>query len=120
MEEKERDFFDPKILRETLKNLGGNPYHKFNIAFSLMSVIPLLVFFYILIGKFFTLDILSTNVGFILFIVIIISLGGYYTGYRMIKNFLDQVVSYLLKVVKYNEQLKTSIAEAFDTIPSNS
>ena len=120
MENKEKDFFDPKLLRETLENLGGNPYHKFNIAFSLMSVIPLLVFFYILVGKFFTLDVLSTNIGFILFIVIIISLGGYYIGYRVIKNFLDSVISYLLKVAKYNEQLKSSLIEAFNAASANS
>ncbi|MBP7088540.1 MAG: hypothetical protein KBB01_04500 [Candidatus Omnitrophica bacterium] len=120
MEEQNKNFFDPKILRETLEKLGGNPYHKFNIAFALMNVIPMLVFFYLLITKLFNIDILATHIGFILFVVIVISLGGYYVGYRMIKNFLDQVVTYLLRVTQYNEQLKNSLAEAFSSISVDS
>jgi hypothetical protein len=114
-DEKERRTLDAALLRKTLEGLGDNPYRKFNIAFSLMSVIPMLTFFYLLAGKLFTLNILTTNVGLILFIVIFISLCGYYVGYTVIKNFLDRVITYVLQITKYNEQLRENIVEVFES-----
>jgi hypothetical protein len=116
MEQKERNLLDPMVLRKAVERLGNNPYRKFNIAFSLMSVIPLLTFFYILIGKLFTIDILSTNIGAMLFIVIIISLCGYYVGYTVIRTFLNNVVSYVVEVSEYNEQLKSKLIDSFGSM----
>ncbi|MHB8154928.1 MAG: hypothetical protein ACYDFR_02615 [Candidatus Omnitrophota bacterium] len=54
---------DCKLVMQELKE---NPYKQLNIAFSLMVIVPFLVFFYLLINRLFTLDVLIGNTGFIL------------------------------------------------------
>jgi two-component system NtrC family sensor kinase len=53
-----------------------NIYQKFSIAFALMSVIPFLVFFYLLVGNLGTADMLIGNIGLILSISMFIALLG--------------------------------------------
>ena len=53
-----KDALDSSVFQE----LGENPYHKFNIAFSLMTIIPFLAFFYILIN-ISSLDALAGQAG---------------------------------------------------------
>lgn len=83
-----------------------NPYRKFNIAFSLMSVMPFLVFFYLLVAKLFTFTILVGNTGFLLFISIVISLGGFGVGYSLMRNILNRLIFYAAKA-KHGDQLKS-------------
>lgn len=64
-------------FKSVLVELEINPYRKFNVAFSLMSVIPFLVFFYLLVARLFTFDILIGNIGLIMFVSLVISLGGF-------------------------------------------
>ena len=95
-----------KIL--TLESgLKENPYKSFNIAFCLIGAIPFLVFFYLLTVELFGLNIFIGRVGFILSMAIVISLLGYYIGYRIISNTLDKVLHYAKQARESNE-LKTS------------
>ena len=43
-------------LKVLLKELKQDPYHNFNIAFILMSVLPLLVSMYLIASKLFTIN----------------------------------------------------------------
>lgn len=90
-----------------LQELKENPYRKFDLAFSLMSTIPFLVFFYLLVSKLFTFNILIGNVGFVLFISIFISLCGFSIGYNIIKNILRKIIYYAAQA-KYSDQLKST------------
>jgi two-component system sensor histidine kinase VicK len=100
----ERDF---KLVLQELKE---NPYRKFNLAFSLMSVIPLLVFLYILAAKLFTFHILTGNIGLIILICILISVCGFLLGYSIIKNALNRVVFYAIKAKRSDELKSTFVA----------
>lgn len=92
-----------KLIRQELKD----PLRNFNIAFALMTVLPFLVFVYLLAAKLFTLDILVGEVGLVLFCLIIISLGGFYIGYRAIKGLLQRVIFYAAQA-KHSDKIKSN------------
>jgi len=95
-----------KDLRLVLQELKDNPYRKFNLAFSLMSIIPLLVFFYILAAKLFTFHILVGDIGFMLLICILISICGFCLGYGIIRSALNKVLFYAAQA-KHSDELKS-------------
>jgi len=89
-----------------LHELNENPYKKFNVAFTLMSIIPFLVFFYLLVSKLFSIDILAGDIGLIMLVTLVISLLGYYIGYRVIKKVFDKIIDYAAHA-KYRDKLKS-------------
>ncbi|NQT28658.1 MAG: hypothetical protein HQ570_03585 [Candidatus Omnitrophica bacterium] len=97
---------DDQALKIVLQELKEDPRHKFNIAFSLMSIVPLLVFFYILVNRLFTIDILIGNIGFMLAGAILISICGFYIGYSIIRNILAKIITYAVQA-KRSDQLKS-------------
>ncbi|MDD2688838.1 MAG: HAMP domain-containing sensor histidine kinase [Candidatus Omnitrophica bacterium] len=94
-------------LSLVLQELKENPFEKFNLAFSLMSIIPFLVFFYLLISRFFSFEILLGDVGIILFIALFIAILGFYIGYSIIRNILRKIIFYAA-AAKYSDELKSS------------
>jgi signal transduction histidine kinase len=90
-----------------LQELKENPFRKFNFAFSLMVIIPFLVFLYLLANKLFTPDVFAGNVWLILFISFFISLCGFYVGFSILKSILNKVVSYAVQA-KHSDQLKST------------
>ncbi|MFQ5953104.1 MAG: sensor histidine kinase [Candidatus Omnitrophota bacterium] len=97
-------------MEEILQELRENPYQKFNLSFALMSVIPFLLFFYILAGRLFTIDIFTGDIGLVLVIAIFVSLCGLYLGYGILKKLLNRVISYAAKARKYSELKSTFVA----------
>jgi len=106
-----RGTVDPAILRSVLSELGGDPYRKFNIIFSLMSIIPMLVFFYFLTVQIASIEILTTNVGFAMLVNIFLSTAGYILGRTMIKVFLSRTITYATEITQYNKRLKDMVAD---------
>jgi len=94
-------------LKVVLQELEENPYRKFKIAFSLMSIIPFLVFFYLLVSRLFTMEILASDIGIVLSIAIFISLCGFFVGYSVIKNILNKIVLYAVQA-KHSDELKST------------
>lgn len=103
---KEKDHATEHGLEMVLQELEGNPYRRFNIAFALMSIIPFLVFFYILAARLFTFDILCGDIGVIIFLSMIISFMGFYAGYRILKNIVNRIMYYAAKA-KHSDQAKS-------------
>jgi len=97
---------DDQSLKLVLQELREDPRRKFNIAFSLMSIVPFLVFFYILVNRLFTIDILTGNIGFMLAVTIFISVCGFYIGYSIIRNILTKIIAYAAQA-KHSDQLKS-------------
>jgi signal transduction histidine kinase len=93
-------------LKLVLQELQENPFRKFNFAFALMSIIPFLVFFYLLASKLFTFKILIGHIGLVLFITIFISICGLILGYSIIKNILRKIIFYAAQA-KHSDQLKS-------------
>ena len=94
-EQKKEDMKDEIGL--SLQEIEKEHYHKLNIAFSLMSIIPSLVFFYLLVTKLFSIDIVIGNIGCILAISLILSFLGYWIGYSEIRNLLNKIINYTEK-----------------------
>lgn len=90
-----------------VQELKENPYRKFNNAFYLMTIIPFLVFVYLLVSRFFTFKILMGDIGLILGICILIALGGFYLGYAIIRKILNKIILYAAHA-KHSDQLKSS------------
>ena len=89
-----------------LEELRENPYHKFEAAFALMSILPFLVFIYLLAGRLFSFRIFIGDVGLVLFISMTLSLCGFFLGYRQIRRSLNKVVFYAAKA-KHSDQMKS-------------
>jgi len=105
--EKKTVEMDKGLLSLMIQELDGNPHRKFNTAFALMSIIPFLVFLYLLVGRLFTLDILSGNIGFIVAIAAFISVCGFCIGYSIINRILNKVIFYAAQA-KHSDQLKST------------
>ena len=97
-------------LRQITEELKEDPLHKFNIAFALMSIIPILGFMYILVGELFSFKILEGNVGFIVFVAIFISLMGFIIGHVLIKSLLGRVITYMVRLQKNDRQKSIFVA----------
>ncbi len=90
-----------------LQELKESPYRKFNIAFSLMTIIPFLTFFYILIN-ISSLDALAGQTGGILLICLVIAVCGFSIGYVVINSILKRLLFYAASLKK-SDQLKSSL-----------
>lgn len=102
-----RNTIHKESLESILQELKENPFQKFSMVFALTTVIPLLTFFYLLVGRLFTFDILLGNIGVVVFISIVISLFGFYVGYNMIRNILERILFYAAET-KHSDQLKST------------
>lgn len=90
-------------LKLMLQEFKQNPYQKFNVAFGLMSVIPFMVFLYLLAARLFTVDILIGDIGLVLVVALFISLCGLFIGYGILKNTLSKVMSYAVRARRCSE-----------------
>ena len=84
-----------EIGSSSVQEIKQEQYHKLNIAFCLMSIIPFLVFFYLLVTRLFSINIVIGDVGLALFICIVLSLIGYGVGYSIVQNLLNKVINYM-------------------------
>jgi len=94
-----------RISKLVLQELKEDPFYKFKLVFALMSVIPLLTFFYVFIGSGANI----ANISFVLYILIFISLLGFLLGYETIKKLLNKIIFYAAEI-KRSEQLKAELA----------
>lgn len=95
-------------LKLAMQELPENPYRGFNVAFALMSIIPLLGVIYLLVVRVSTFDILAGDVGIVLFLFILISLGGLFTGYKIMKTVLGKTVFHATRAKK-SDTLKSTL-----------
>jgi len=89
---------------------AGKPTHhdalrsQFNVAFSLMSVIPLLICLYLLTVKFFTITILEGLNGVYLLIAVVIAVLGLWAGRQTIQDIIRQLEEINTKLQRLYEQ----------------
>ncbi len=74
-----------------LKNLEEKTKRDFNNAISLMAIIPLLVFVYLIGGKVASLSALSGEVGYIMLTVMAIVLIGIFLGKQTLWRLVNQI-----------------------------
>ena len=77
---------------------------QFNLAFSLMSIIPLLICCYLITVKFFTLSILEGLSGIYFLLAVIIAVLGLITGRQVIRDIFDRLVESNSKLERLYQQ----------------
>ena len=87
-QEKRHDY---KIV---ISELGISPFRMLRVAFALIGLIPLLIIFYIIIGKYFFYNLLLGTNGFMAGVAIFISLVGFLYAYNIIGNMVKKLLSY--------------------------
>ena len=81
----------------------GRLMSQFNVAFSLMSIIPLLTCFYLITVRFFSIQILEGMNGVFFLLALVIALLGLLAGHQLIRRIIQQLVKTNLKLAKLNE-----------------
>jgi two-component system sensor histidine kinase ResE len=82
---------DYKVI---ISELGVNPFHMIKITFALMCIIPLLVAFYIVIGKHFLYNIFLGNNGAEMAIAILVAFTGLLYTYKLVRNLIEKLMKY--------------------------
>lgn len=77
---------------------------RFNVAFSLMSIIPLLTCFYLITVRFFSISILEGMNGVYFLLALVIALIGLFAGQQLIRDIIRQLVAANVKLARLNEQ----------------
>jgi len=99
---------EKKILQLVLQELGEDPCHKFNITFALTTIIPFLIFVYLLVTRLNTMDIFVGYNGLLTAIALLIAVLGYFVGYHSLKGILNKIIFYSVKV-KHGDQMKSTL-----------
>ena len=102
---KPQDHNEHKIV---ISELGISPFQRLRVAFALMGIIPLLVIFYVILGKNFLYSLFIGQSGFVTGLAIIISLVGFLYAYHLVKSMLRQILSYSYER-KRSEDEKTDL-----------
>lgn len=76
---------------------------RFNVAFSLMSIIPLLTCFYLITVRFFSIQILEGMNGVFFLLALVIALLGLLAGHQLIHDVIHQLVETNIKLTNLNE-----------------
>jgi len=97
-------------LKQLMEELKEDPMRKFNMAFALMGIIPILSFMYLLIGHFFSMKILEGSVGLIVFTVVFVSLMGFLIGQALIKSMLGRLIKYMIQLQEKDKQKSIFVA----------
>lgn len=98
------------LRREVMARIGQSVFREFNVAFSLMSLIPLCIAVYLLAVKLFTLSIFEGLTGLLFFIAIVIALLGFLAGQRILKTVLERLIDLNVKVRRHEIMKSAFIA----------
>ena len=83
---------------------------RFNVAFSLMSIIPLLTCAYLITVRFFSVEILQGLNGVYFLLALVIALLGLLAGHQLIRDIIRQLVSANTKLAELNERQAAFVA----------
>ncbi len=75
-----------------LKKLISKNKRDFDISVSMIGVIPLLVFTYLIVARLATIKILVGQIGLIILCTIVVFLVGVYVGKRMFRSLVDEIM----------------------------
>jgi len=93
-----------------MSELGINPFHMLKSAFALMGIIPLLVIFYILIGRHFLYNLFLGSDGSAIAIGVIISIMGYLYAYTHLSRLVERLLSYSAERKRADDEKSAFVA----------
>ena len=95
------------IRQEVMKTVGEPVLREFNVAFTLMSLIPLFIGVYILAARLFTIAIFEGLNGLYFFIAIVFALLGFLVGRRILTTVLGKLIDVNVQV-RQHEVIKSA------------
>lgn len=96
-----------EIRQEVMKTVGHAVFHEFNVAFTLMSLIPLIIGLYILAARVFTISIFEGLNGLYFFIAIVFAVLGFFVGRRLLSTVLGKLIDVNVQV-RQHEVMKSA------------
>jgi len=82
----------PGIRKEVMASLGEPAFREFNVAFVLMSLIPMCIGVYVLAARLFTIQVLEGLTGFYILLAVIFTLLGFIFARRIIHQILGKLI----------------------------
>lgn len=101
-----------------IKDLEIKTKKDFNNAISLMAIIPLLVFLYLLVARIASFSILAGEIGYVMMAVMLVVLVGIYVGKQSLWLVLAKLFDFNRKILNMQEELieKNRLAAITDTV----
>lgn len=85
-----------EIYNLIVAELKCDPLRKIKNYFALMAIIPLLVLFYLLLGKNFLYEFFLGTNGLIIAITLFISMLGFIAAYKLITDMVNKLIAYFI------------------------
>ncbi len=85
-----------------MASVGRSVYHEFNIAFSLIGLIPLTIAIYVLAARLFTLQIFEGVTGFYFFLAICFMLLGFLVGRGLLRGVLRRLIDQSIQLRQHD------------------
>src|SRR3989338_4622777 len=95
------------IRQDVMKTVGQPVFREFNVAFTLMSLIPLIIGLYILAARLFTIAIFEGLNGLYFFIAIVFAVLGFFVGRRILSTVLGKLIDVNVQV-RQHETIKSA------------
>ncbi|NQU95183.1 MAG: HAMP domain-containing histidine kinase [Candidatus Omnitrophica bacterium] len=95
---------DQNSYKVVISDLGMSPFRIMRASFVLMGILPLLIIFYIIVGRKFLFDIFLGTNGLIAFFAVMISLIGFVYAYTLIANMIRKLVVYSAERKQIDEE----------------
>ena len=96
-----------EIRQEVMKTVGQSIFREFNVAFTLMSLIPLIIGLYILAARVFTISIFEGLNGLYFLIAVVFALLGFFVGRRILATVLGKLIDVNVQV-RQHEVMKSA------------
>jgi len=95
------------VRKEVISTIGQPVFREFNVAFTLMSLIPLCIGIYIVAARLFTISVFEGLNGFYFFIAIVFALLGFLVGRRILSTVLAKLIDVNV-TLRQHELLKSA------------
>ena len=95
------------IRREVMQTVGQAVFRQFNVAFTLMSLIPLIIGLYILAARVFTISIFEGLNGLYFFLAIVFAFLGFLVGRQILQTVLGKLIDVNVQV-RQHETIKSA------------
>lgn len=95
-----------QVRQEIMRSVGGPAFREFSIAFTLMSLIPLLIGSYVYAARLLAIDIFRSWTRVYLLLAVVFALLGFVVGRRLVQTVLARLVEANIKV-RQHELLKS-------------
>lgn len=95
------------IRQEVMKTVGQAVFRQFNVAFTLMSLIPLIIGLYLLAARLFTISIFEGLNGLYFLLAIVFAFLGFLVGRQILRTVLGKLIDVNVKV-RQHETIKSA------------